>query len=44
MSGLAIVGLVMRPRGRVFRVTSRIRIGLLSTRLPAAAMPTGPGR
>ena len=30
MTGLVIVGLVMRPRGRVLRVTSWVSVGLLS--------------
>ena len=38
MSGLVIVGLVMRPQGRVLRVTSWISIALLSTYLINVAL------
>jgi cation:H+ antiporter len=30
MTGLVIVGLVMRPRGRVLRVTSWVSLGLVA--------------
>jgi cation:H+ antiporter len=38
MSGLVIIGLVMRPQGRVLRVTSWISIALLSTYLVNVAL------
>jgi len=37
MSGMVIVGLVMRPRGRVLRMTSWVGVGLLSAYLFHAA-------
>jgi cation:H+ antiporter len=38
MSGLVIIGLVMRPQGRVLRITSWISIALLSTYLVNVAL------
>ena len=38
MSGLVIIGLVMRPQGRVLRVTSWISVALLSTYLVNVAL------
>lgn len=38
MTGLVIVGLVMRPRGRVLRATSWVSVGLLSACAMNAAM------
>jgi cation:H+ antiporter len=38
MTGLVIVGLVMRPQGRVLRVTSWISIGLVATYVINAAL------
>jgi cation:H+ antiporter len=38
MSGLVIIGLVMRPQGRVLRVTSWISIGLVAAYLINAAL------
>jgi len=38
MTGMVIIGLVMRPRGRVLRVTSWISVGLLAAYLLNAAL------